>query len=260
MARRAARDGSFYDICGSGVQHRADEIRRGAPCSLRTPRFSASRGDAACMSAHGDRGTDPDFLRAVEFAATNLHDDKERYKAHPIKEVRDRIDEIRAQRGLSPFRGTPRRDAAFSVGAWIDGSAAVHPFVQRLRDVDYLPTPEPAAPRTATPPQPPAAAGAHPAYVSKVVAGELAKLAAAAEGCRNDSLARVAFRLFELAKGGHIDAARAADEMRRLSAASGLPDSEIEATLRSAWSRTAPKHPPAATGISAYTLDPKDHQ
>lgn len=55
-----------------------------------------------CGFAEG--ATPAETAHAVNFAAQHLYNDPERYKRHPIPAVRDRIDQIRAQRGLKPFR------------------------------------------------------------------------------------------------------------------------------------------------------------
>lgn len=100
--------------------------------------------------------------------------------------------------------------------------------------------------------------GGNPVYVQKAVNAELTKLAAAQEGCRNDTLHKVACCIFEFAKGGHVDQAAAWAELRRLAATIGLQHNEIEATLRSAWNRVGPRKVPAATGSAAYRNTPKE--
>lgn len=106
------------------------------------------------------------------------------------------------------------------------------------------------------PPRPPAAGGHNPTYVNAIVERELAKLAAATSGHRNNTLSDVSHRLFELAKGGHVDPAAAKNEMERIASAIGLQHSEIHCTLRSAWRRTQPKHPPASVEIApAFTIE-----
>lgn len=176
-----------------------------------------------------------DFTRAVNWVAENLHDDKSRYKSHPIQEVRDRIDEIRAERGLPPFKQRAR-SSADTVSAWINGKRT-----------------QPAHPTAAAPAAPVAAAGTNPAYVKTALDDELAELAAAVEGYRNDTLHRVACNVFEFVKSGHVDQSAAVAELTRVSAAIGLPDSEIQTTLRSAWNRVGPRVVPAPTRIG-YTL------
>lgn len=124
---------------------------------------------------------------------------------------------------------------------------------------------KPVRARPAGPPRPPAAAGGNPQYVNAVIEGELNKLAGATPGGKNgagvdDTLTAVAYRLFGLAKGGHVDAAAARDEMKRIAMALGHSDAYADKTLDSAWDRTQPEHPPQPEGLSAYTIDPKDFQ
>jgi hypothetical protein len=87
--------------------------------------------------------------------------------------------------------------------------------------------------------------GTNPTYVRAAIDRELATLAAATEGSRNDTLHRVACQVFEFVKGGHADGAAAGAELTRIAAANGLPASEIRSTLRSAWGRVGPRDVPA---------------
>jgi hypothetical protein len=90
-----------------------------------------------------------------------------------------------------------------------------------------------------------AQAGTHPRYVEAAIGAELQRLADATEGTRNHTLYCVACKVFEFVKGGHADQAGARAELQRLAAAIGLPDSEIRATLESAWRRVGPRNVPA---------------
>ncbi|MGH3556431.1 primase alpha helix C-terminal domain-containing protein [Mycobacterium sp.] len=102
-----------------------------------------------------------------------------------------------------------------------------------------------------------APAGGNPAYVKAALDADFAKLAAAQEGCRNDTLHRVACNVFEFVKGGHVNHDAAWTELRR-AAAIGLHDREIEGTLRSAWNRVGPRDVPAPTSIDpAATITPE---
>jgi hypothetical protein len=93
--------------------------------------------------------------------------------------------------------------------------------------------------------------GRNPAYVAAAIRGELGELANAREGTRNDTLNRVAFRIFAFVKAGHADEKAARAEMTRIAAANGLPHSEIQSTLRSAWNSASPCDVPAPSGGSA---------
>ncbi|WP_324667190.1 Helix-turn-Helix domain-containing protein [Mycobacterium canetti] len=100
--------------------------------------------------------------------------------------------------------------------------------------------------------------GGNAAYAAAAVAAELAKLAAAQEGTRNNTLNRVAFNVFRLVKGGHVDADVAHRELERVAASIGLPDREIRATLRSAWDAATPRDIPAARGVGDDGPPPDD--
>jgi hypothetical protein len=181
--------------------------------------------------------SDDDFTRAINWVAENLHADKGRYTTHPIQAVRDRIDEIRAERGLPSFSTrVSSRHREFDMAAWLNGKRA-----------------QPS--RMPAPAVPVAAAGTNPAYVKAALDRELNELAEATEGHRNDTLHAVACNVFEFVKAGHVEQAAAVAELERIASAIGLTDSEIRDTLRSAWNKVAPRAVPAPTGLSAYTLE-----
>lgn len=96
-------------------------------------------------------------------------------------------------------------------------------------------------------------------YVEACVRGDLAKLASATEGTRNDTLIAVACNLFEWAKGNHVDATWAHDTLERLALDIGEQPDKVRSTLRSAWSRVGPRNPPPPRDISpAHQFDPAE--
>lgn len=112
-------------------------------------------------------------------------------------------------------------------------------------------------PTTAIPVDQIALPGANPSYVERAVSDELAKLAAATEGCRNHTLYQVGCNVFEFVKAGHVDRSAAEVELERIASAIGLGDNEIRATMRSAWDKVEPRTVPAPTSINpAHTIDP----
>lgn len=70
-------------------------------------------------------------------------------------------------------------------------------------------------------------------YVGAAITAETQRVAAAAEGTRNDSLNRAAFSLGTLVGAGHVDRATVEAELRAAANAAGLDATEIEATIRS---------------------------
>ncbi len=92
--------------------------------------------------------------------------------------------------------------------------------------------------------------GTNPGYVAAAIRREFERLAAAAEGARNDTLNRVAFAVFGFVKGGHADEKIARAELERIAAVSGLPHSEIQSTLRSAFTAAEPRDVPAPRGVA----------
>lgn len=139
----------------------------------------------------------------------------------------------------------------FHLRSYVAG--VINHAVWRLQNVDRTAPPVPVTPPTV------AAPGSNPVYVKAAIDAEFAKLAAATEGCRNDTLIRVACNVFEFVKGGHVHRDAAEAELTRVAAAIGLNDREIHATLRSAWQRTRPRAVPApASSAPAHTVDPEE--
>ncbi len=119
------------------------------------------------------------------------------------------------------------------------------------------PPPQPTPTPTPTPP----ADGASP-YGQAALARELASLAAATEGTRNDTLNRCALNLYQLADGGHLTEAQVTRELEQTARSIGLDDREIRGTLNSArrgahtHPRTTmpdPTQPPPAPPVRAMT-------
>lgn len=92
--------------------------------------------------------------------------------------------------------------------------------------------------------------GGNSTYVRAAIGTELQRLASSREGSRNDTLLRVACNVFELVKGGHANQAAADAELTRIAVAIGLQQSEIRATLRSAWERVGPRDVPSPRGAA----------
>jgi hypothetical protein len=123
---------------------------------------------------------------------------------------------------------------------YIDKARAGRSFLQRIED--RYRTPRPTA---RTQPAAIAQAGKNPAYVAAAIRGELDRLAAADQGCRNHTLNQVAFAVFGFVKGGHADEAAAHAELVRIAEEIGLGTREIHATLRSAWTSASPRDVPS---------------
>ncbi|MGV0788683.1 phage/plasmid primase, P4 family [Mycolicibacterium sp. XJ2] len=117
--------------------------------------------------------------------------------------------------------------------AWYDLIVKPHPKKSAIEDFSRLRT-----------------AGDNKEYVEHCVRDDLAKLAAATEGTRNDTLHAVACNLFEWVKGGHVNQGWAYGELESIAQQIGLGDSEIRSTLRQAWNRVGERHPPAPREIS----------
>jgi DNA repair photolyase len=103
--------------------------------------------------------------------------------------------------------------------------------------------------------------GANP-YGKAALEDELSTLRATSEGERNDRLNKAAFSLFGLCKGGVLGRGEVERELTRAARSVGLTDSEIEKTLRSAWSGATareipddgPKATTSATGAAPFQL------
>jgi hypothetical protein len=83
-------------------------------------------------------------------------------------------------------------------------------------------------------------------YGEKALAGELAKLAAAREGERNDTLNKAAFAMAQLIAGGHLDYAYVEARLKALAISIGLDPREVDRTLKSGFTAgfAEPRHPP----------------
>ena len=66
---------------------------------------------------------------------------------------------------------------------------------------------------------------------------------ASAPGQRNDELNSVAYRIFGIVKGGHLDYATARARLERAGLHVGLASDEVAGTLDSAWRAAEPRHP-----------------
>lgn len=71
-------------------------------------------------------------------------------------------------------------------------------------------------------------------YARTAMSEELGLLRSTAEGGRNHQLNRSAFALFQLAHAGELDMAEVERELHAAAMSTGLPESEIRATMRSA--------------------------
>lgn len=85
----------------------------------------------------------------------------------------------------------------------------------------------------------------HTAWASAALAGEVASVRGATEGCRNHTLNRAAFALGQLVAGGHLDEHDVVGALTAAGLAAGLGEREIRATiasgLRAGLGR--PRHP-----------------
>ena len=70
---------------------------------------------------------------------------------------------------------------------------------------------------------------------------------ASAPGRRNDELNSVAYRIFGIVKGGHLDYATARARLERAGLHVGLASDEVAGTLNSAWHAAEPRHPASET-------------
>lgn len=103
-----------------------------------------------------------------------------------------------------------------------------------------------AIPAPATPALAPAGPS-NPAWLESMLSGVLAELRQLPPGQRNDGLNAGAYRVGRFVAGGHLDRARAEEQLLAAILATGLPSGEASATIRSALNAAAdnPGHPPA---------------
>ncbi len=123
----------------------------------------------------------------------------------------------------------------------------------------HKPSP-PSEPRT--PPATRSDAGSDPYWLA-ALNGECAKVAAAPEGTRNDTLNRAAFTVAGIVHSGHLPPEPAMSELLDAGRRCGLPDPEIHKTIASAFSGAESKqlhrvHPQHDTVTAAFTVaDPE---
>jgi hypothetical protein len=83
-------------------------------------------------------------------------------------------------------------------------------------------------------------------YLQVALAGELAQVATAREGTRNDTLNRAAFRLGQLAGIGLATLGELADPLLQAALHAGLTETEADATIASGLTAGARQPRPAA--------------
>lgn len=170
------------------------------------------------------------------------------------------------------FAADPRlRNSAGKIGLGIDVRAAggyvvappsVHPtgarYAWTVRD-GYAPWPEwlleaqlrEAREASQPPPPPPPAPRRSGRYGAAALDSAAARVAAAPEGTRNDTLNREAHSVAQLAAGGELDAAEAETALLEAARAAGLPEAEARRTLDSAFraGTTKPRRAPEPRNI-----------
>jgi hypothetical protein len=115
--------------------------------------------------------------------------------------------------------------------------------------------------RAADPEADPAPPGSATAYGETALADELARLAEATVGERNDALNRAGFRLGQLITAGEVAADLATRELHAAGIALGLPEGEVAATVRSGLDGGVRKPRSTTTDTSegaATVTDPPD--
>jgi hypothetical protein len=75
-------------------------------------------------------------------------------------------------------------------------------------------------------------------------------------GQRNNELNAVAYRIFGIVKGGHLDHDTARARLVRAGLHVGLASDEVERTLLSAWESSEPRHPSEENSLVAHRPEP----
>lgn len=78
---------------------------------------------------------------------------------------------------------------------------------------------------------------------TRILEAEIARIATAPEGTRNETLFKAACNVFEAMKGGHIDTGVAWDQLESIAQRIGLDKHESDGTLESAYDRAVERHP-----------------
>jgi len=110
--------------------------------------------------------------------------------------------------------------------------SADHPFLRQLRQAGFIDD-EPPRPVTTLPTGPTAAPGdpAAARYGQAALEAECAEVARAAEGTRNDTLNRAAYKIGQLVAAGHVGAETAWEQLRTAAELCGRNPTEIAQTV-----------------------------
>jgi hypothetical protein len=208
-------------------------VRTGAVSGLVVIDIDAGHGGEATLATLAARYGPLPEGRVVRTGAGRHH-----YLAHPGGTVRNDVGrrlgpgvDVRADGGyvLAP----PSRHA----------SGAVYEVAGCPTDLPALPTwldrlLQPPAPQAG----PPAPVRHATGWARAALDGELEALLGAAEGARNHTLNRAAFRLGQLVEAGHLDELAVTDRLVAAALALGLGEREAQATARSGL-RAGRQHP-----------------
>jgi predicted transcriptional regulator len=123
----------------------------------------------------------------------------------------------------------PSRHACGIRYSWEDWTVPIATMPDWLLDLTRASDPTPTGER-----RPLKVAGASTPYGRKAMEEELERLIEAQEGSRNQTLNLVAFRLGMLVAGGELDQAFVEEEAAVIALSRGLPEREVQVTLRSA--------------------------
>lgn len=157
-------------------------------------------------------------------------------------------------KGVWPLPGCRREGGPKKAGGYWEEMDPPKPCSGATPDWVIAALPAPPAPKTPAPLLQPASAG--DGYGMAALSGELAKVAAAPEGQRNETINRSAFKLGQLCSGGVLPDAEGSIEM--LTAAgmqAGLPEKEARTTAARAFraGMGAPRGP-ALTGLEDLVI------
>ncbi len=127
-------------------------------------------------------------------------------------------------------------------GGYVILAPSLHPSGARYRFINQLPIADPPPwlldlvveqPKLDSTDQVTAGLKSTSIYGQAALGGERYRVAAAEEGCRNDTLNRAAFSMGQLVEGGEVNRDQVAGALLEAAVSAGLPDSEARKTIES---------------------------
>lgn len=229
-------------------------ILTGEPSGVIVVDVDLPDGETSLQSLIDEHGPVPQTLQ-VRTGSGGRH----LYFRRPGEEIRNSVGRIGAGIDVRADGGyiilPPSRHASGDVYAWIgSGAEPVADMPNWLRELLIDPTPPEDETGEPQPLELPPAAGA--SYAAAALRNEVASVAEAVVGTRNDTLNRAAFSLGQLVGSGLVDQATVEDTLLDAAMSAGLPPNEATATIGSGMraGRARPRRLSSQAGPNDYSV------